>query len=77
VNNPTYLNRYRQSLLTKQQELLTANGGRLVLGPAGGLAGVDVKDQAPAESEEAKPEEEKPSSYPLQGEPPAPERFIG
>jgi len=51
VNNPTYLNRYRQSLLTKQQELLTANGGRLVLAPAGGLAGADIMDQALAESE--------------------------
>jgi len=51
VNNPTYLNRYRRSLLAKQRELLTANGGRLVLGPAGGLAGADVMDQALAESE--------------------------
>jgi DnaK suppressor protein len=51
VNNPIDLNHYRQSLLTKQQELLTANGGRLVLGPVGGLAGDDVMDQAVAESE--------------------------
>jgi hypothetical protein len=33
--------------------------------------------QALAESEEAKPEEEKPSYHPVQGEPPAPEQFIG
>ena len=51
VNNPTDLNHYRQSLLAKQQELLTANGGRLVLGPAGGLEVADVMDQALAESE--------------------------
>ena len=51
MNNPTDLNQYRQSLLAKQQELLTANGGRLVLGPAGGLEGADVMDQALAESE--------------------------
>ncbi len=51
MNNPTYLNRYRRSLLAKQRELLTANGGRLVLGAAGGLAGADVMDQALAESE--------------------------
>jgi RNA polymerase-binding protein DksA len=51
VNNPTYLNRYRRSLLAKQRELLTANGGRLVLAPAGGLPGADVMDQALAESE--------------------------
>jgi len=51
VNDPTCLNRYRRSLLAKQRELLTANGGRLVLGPAGGLVGADVMDQAFAESE--------------------------
>jgi RNA polymerase-binding protein DksA len=51
VNNPTYLNRYRRALLAKQRELLTANGGRLVLAPAGGLPGADVMDQALAESE--------------------------
>jgi RNA polymerase-binding protein DksA len=51
VNNPTSLNRYRQALLAKQRELLTANGGRLVLAPAGGLAGADEMDQALAESE--------------------------
>ena len=51
VNNPIYLNRYRRSLLAKQRELLAANGGRLVLGPAGGLVGADVMDQALAESE--------------------------
>ena len=50
-NNPIYLNRYRRSLLAKQRELLAANGGRLVLGPAGGLVGADVMDQARAESE--------------------------
>ncbi|MGD1154676.1 MAG: TraR/DksA C4-type zinc finger protein [Terriglobia bacterium] len=51
MNNPTYLNRYRRSLLAKQRELLTANGGRLLLAPAGGLAGADVMDQALAETE--------------------------
>ena len=51
MNNPTYLNRYRRSLLAKQRELLAANGGRLVLGAAGGLAGADLMDQAFAESE--------------------------
>ena len=51
MNNPTDLNQYRQSLLAKQQELVTANGGRLVLRPAGGLAGADIMDQALAESE--------------------------
>ena len=35
MKNPTDLDQYRQSLLAKQQELLTANGGRLVLAPAG------------------------------------------
>jgi len=50
VNNPAYLNHYRQSLLAKQQELLAANGGRLVLGAAGGL-GADLGDQAFAETE--------------------------
>jgi DnaK suppressor protein len=50
VNNPTYLNQYRQSLLAKQQELLAANGGRLVLGAAGGLTGADLGDQAFAET---------------------------
>ena len=49
MNNPTYLNRYRRSLLAKQRELLAANGGRLVLGAAGGLVGADVMDQALAE----------------------------
>jgi DnaK suppressor protein len=51
VNNSTYLNHYRRSLLAKQRELLTANGGRLVLAPAGGLPGADFLDQAMAESE--------------------------
>jgi DnaK suppressor protein len=51
VNNTTYLNRYRQSLLAKQRELLTTNGGRLVLAPAGGLPGADLMEQALAESE--------------------------
>ena len=50
MNNPTYLNEYRQSLLAKQRELLAANGGRLVLAPAGGLTGADEMDQALAES---------------------------
>ena len=51
MNNPTYLNQYKRSLLAKQQELLAANGGRLVLGAAGGLVGADLMDQAHAESE--------------------------
>ena len=51
MNNPTYFNQYRRSLLAKQQELLAANGGRLVLGAAGGLVGADLMDQAFAESE--------------------------
>ena len=51
MNDPTYLNQYRRSLLAKQQELLAANGGRLVLGAAGGLAGADLMDQAFAETE--------------------------
>jgi len=51
MNNPTYLNQYRRSLLAKQQELLAANGGRLVLGAAGGLDGADLMDQACAETE--------------------------
>ena len=50
MNNTTYLDEYRQSLLAKQQELLAANGGRLVLAPAGGLSGADEMDQALAES---------------------------
>ena len=53
MNNPTYLNQYKQSLIAKQQELLAANGGRLVLGAAGGLAGADLIDQAHAECEAA------------------------
>jgi len=52
VNNPAYLDRYRRSLLAKQRELLAANGGRLVLGAAGGLpGGADLADQAFAQSE--------------------------
>jgi RNA polymerase-binding protein DksA len=51
VNNPTYLDQYRQLLLSKQRELLAASGGRLVLGAAGRLAGGDLMDQAFAESE--------------------------
>ena len=51
MNNSTTLNRYRRLLLAKQRELLTANGGRLVLAPAGGLAGADEMDQALAESQ--------------------------
>ena len=51
MNNPTNLNEYRRSLLAKQRELLAANGGRLVLGAAGGLPGSDLMDQALAESE--------------------------
>jgi DnaK suppressor protein len=53
VNNQTDLKRYRQLLLAKQRELLSANGGRLVLGPAGGLVGADEMDQALAESDAA------------------------
>ena len=53
MNNPSYLNQFRRSLLAKQQELMTVNGGRLVLGAAGGLAGADLMDQALAESEAA------------------------
>ena len=53
MSNPTYLNQFRQSLLAKQRELMTVNGGRLVLGAAGGLAGADLMDQALAESEAA------------------------
>lgn len=51
MNNPTYLDRYRRSLLAKQRELLTANRGRLVLGGAGGVEGADLMDQALAETE--------------------------
>jgi len=51
VNNPTSTNQYRRSLLPKQQELLAANGGRLVLGAAGGMVGADWMDQAFAETE--------------------------
>ena len=53
MNNPSYLNQFRRSLLAKQQELMTVNGGRLVLGAAGGMAGADLMDQAVAESEAA------------------------
>lgn len=53
MNNPTYLNQFRRSLLAKQRELMTVNGGRLVLGAAGGLPGADLMDQALAESEAA------------------------
>lgn len=51
MNNPAYFNQYRRSLLAKHQELLAANGGRLVLGAAGGLVGADLMDQAFAETE--------------------------
>jgi DnaK suppressor protein len=51
MRNPNYLNQCRRSLLTKQRELLAANGGRLILRPAEGLAGSDFVDQAFAESE--------------------------
>ena len=51
MNNPTYLDQYRESLLAKQRELLTANGGRVILAPAGGLAGADETEQAVAERE--------------------------
>jgi RNA polymerase-binding transcription factor DksA len=51
LDNPTYLNHYRRLLLLKKRELLATNGGRLVLGAAGRLAGDDLMDQARAESE--------------------------
>jgi len=51
VSNPAYFNQFRRSLLAKQQELLAANGGRLVLGAAGGLTGDDLMDKAFAEAE--------------------------
>ncbi len=51
MNNPTYLDEYRQSLLAKQEELHATKGGRLVLGASGGLVGGDLMDQALAESE--------------------------
>jgi DnaK suppressor protein len=51
VHKTTYLDRYKRSLLVKQQELLTANGGRLAVAPAGGRAGEDLMDLALAESE--------------------------
>jgi len=51
VNNANYLNQCKESLLAKRQELLAANGGRLVLGAAGGLTGADLMDQAFAETE--------------------------
>ena len=51
MNNSAYLNQYRRSLLAMQQELLAANGGKLVLGAAGGLTGADLMDQALAQSE--------------------------
>jgi RNA polymerase-binding transcription factor DksA len=50
VNNPTNLDQFKRSLLAKLRELMTVNGGRLVLGAAGGLAGADLMDQAVAES---------------------------
>jgi RNA polymerase-binding protein DksA len=51
MKKSTDLNRYRQSLLAKQRELLTANNGRLVLAPAGGFTGADEMDRALAESQ--------------------------
>jgi DnaK suppressor protein len=51
VNKSSYLNRYRRSLLAKQQELLGAHRGRLILAPAGGFAGADEMDRALAESQ--------------------------
>jgi len=53
MKNPTYLNRCKRSLLTKQRELLAANGGRLILAGAGSLAEADPIDQAFAESQAA------------------------
>ena len=51
MNKPSYLNQCRRSLLRKQQELLAANRGRLILATTGDLAGADPMDQALAESE--------------------------
>jgi DnaK suppressor protein len=51
MENIAYWNECEQSLLAKRRELLTVNGGSLVLGPAGGLPGADAMDQALAESE--------------------------
>ena len=51
MNNPTYWDEYRQSLLAKQLELLATKRGRLILGASGGLEGGDLMDQALAESE--------------------------
>jgi DnaK suppressor protein len=51
MRNPTYLNQCRRSLMTKQRELLTATGGRLILDAPGSLGGADFMDQAFAESE--------------------------
>ena len=53
MNSPNYLDQFRRSLLAKQRELMGVNGGSLVLGAAGGLAGADLMDQAVAESEAA------------------------
>ncbi len=51
MENPAYLNKYKRSLLAKRRELLAVNGGKLVLGAAGGPPGSDWMDQATAESE--------------------------
>ena len=51
MNNPTSMKQFRRSLLSKQHELLAANGGRLVLGAAGGTVDADWMDQAFAETE--------------------------
>lgn len=51
MNNPTYLNRCKRSLLSKHRELTATNHGRLTLAAAGNLAGGDPMDQALAESE--------------------------
>ena len=51
MTNSAYLNRCRRSLLSKQRELVAANGGRLVLAAAGSVAGADLADQACAESD--------------------------
>ena len=51
MNNSIHLDQYQRSLLAKQRELLSVNGGSLVLGAAGGLAAADMLDQASAESE--------------------------
>ena len=49
--SPSYLDRYKRTLVAKQRELVAGNGGSWVLPSAGGHSGGDVIDQAVAESE--------------------------